>query len=158
MLLSRCLFHHNPAAIAPIAVGGFFWGRPGERLIEQMLAHYPDCLSCAREISLSALQRLSPRVRSASQRDAARRCVRKHGLMEWFSVHLQIRGVFTTLYKQLVPSVWQSSFRSGKRAIAVPEFLNRTYELERAIEPTRQVCAHDPLPVASCQAHVTWGR
>ena len=78
VLLSRCLFHHNPAAIAPIGVNGFFWGRPGERLVEQMLRHYPDCLADGTLPPSSAWQ--------------SRRCVRQHGLLEWFTIHLQMRG------------------------------------------------------------------
>ena len=40
----RCLFHHNPMAVAPIGIPGFFWGRPGERLVEQARPS-PPCLS-----------------------------------------------------------------------------------------------------------------
>ena len=42
--LSRCLFHHNPAAVAPIGIPGFFWGRPGERLVEQVRKASTDVL------------------------------------------------------------------------------------------------------------------
>ena len=38
--LSRCLFHHHPNATAPIGITGFFWGRPADRLIEQMLRRF----------------------------------------------------------------------------------------------------------------------
>ena len=41
--LSRYLFHHHPAATAPIGITGFFWGRPADRLGEQMLKFFPEC-------------------------------------------------------------------------------------------------------------------
>ena len=146
----RCLFHHNPMAVAPIGIPGFFWGRPGERLVEQarpsppclshsmtfedpsnglrwpwgglpwpsmtfewpsmalgrpsvafkspsvdfsnlrlafhlpcspdcvqMLEHYPSCLKDEAGGSLGGT------------REGA--CLRRHGLMEWFTLHLQVR-------------------------------------------------------------------
>ena len=76
VLLSRCLFHHHPAAIAPIGLSSFFWGRPAERLVEQFLEHYPACLKETHGGPLGGA------------REAY--CVRRHGLMEWFSLHLQV--------------------------------------------------------------------
>ena len=92
--LSRCLFHHHPAATAPIGITGFFWGRPADRLIEQMLKFYPKCAEGG-----------------AAGGGRQQRCVRQHGLMDWFSAHLQIRGAFTTLYHNLTPAVWAGMFR-----------------------------------------------
>ncbi|KAL1525162.1 hypothetical protein AB1Y20_020033 [Prymnesium parvum] len=135
VMLSRCMYHQNPAAVAPMAAGGFFWGRPGERLIEQMLEHYPACATRAR----SQLATRSPGARqAASEQELVAACVRKHGLMEWFSVHLQVRGAFTTLYRNLVPDIWQSSFRHGKRGIPVPKLLQQLHSLELEVEPSRE--------------------
>ena len=119
--LSRCLFHHNPAAIAPIGIPGFFWGRPGERLIEQMLVHYDECVSAT----------AGGGSRGAGARE--RLCVRRHGLMEWFTMHLQVRGAFTTLYHNLTPAVWQSTFRHGENAVPVPRLLQQTFALARSV-------------------------
>ena len=121
--LSRCLFHHNPAAVAPIGIPGFFWGRPGERLVEQWLTHYPDCLKS-----------VGP---GGPSRELGG-CVRRHGLMEWFTMHLQVRGAFTTLYRNLTPAVWASTFRNGKNAVPVPELLQRTHAVAVSAEPHAQ--------------------
>ena len=128
VLLSRCLFHHNPNAIAPIGIPGFFWGRPGERLVEQMLVEYPACIARA-DATAGAAD--GPRGRPARQR----LCVRRHGLMEWFTLHLQVRGAFTTLYKELVPKLWQSTFRHGQNALPVPTLLQQSHDLERRVRP-----------------------
>ena len=51
--------------------------------------------------------------------------------MEWFSLHLQVRGAFTTLYKNLTPAVWQSTFRHHERGVPVPRLLKKTWNLAR---------------------------
>ena len=107
--LSRCLFHHHPAATAPIGITGFFWGRPADRLIEQMLKFYPKCAEGG-----------------AAGGGRQQRCVRQHGLMDWFSAHLQIRGAFTTLYHNLTPAVWAGMFREHEH-LKVGELLRLTH-------------------------------
>ena len=107
--LSRCLFHHHPNATAPIGITGFFWGRPADRLIEQMLKFYPKCAAGG-----------------AAGGVRQRRCVRQHGLMDWFSAHLQIRGAFTTLYRNLTPAVWAGMFREREH-LKVDDLLRRTH-------------------------------
>lgn len=109
----------NPLAIAPIGIPGFFWGRPGERLVEQMLTEYPRCLGDPTGGALGGVRE--------------RACVRRHGLMEWFTLHLQVRGAFTTLYRNLTPAVWQSTFRHGARALPVPQLLRTTHQHERRV-------------------------
>ena len=47
----------------------------------------------------------------------------------------ELRGAFTTLYKNLTPAVWASTFRHGERAVPVPKLLRRTYQLSRRTEP-----------------------
>ena len=42
--------------------------------------------------------------------------------MDWFSAHLQIRGAFTTLYKNLTPATWAGMFREHSR-LKVDELL-----------------------------------
>ena len=44
-----------------------------------------------------------------------------------------MRGAFTTLYRNLTPAVWQSTFRNGDRAVPVPQLLRRTYALSRRL-------------------------
>ena len=122
--LSRCLFHHNPLGIAPIGIPGFFWGRPGERLVEQWLDEVPRCLQKDRN------------GRPGGEREGT--CVRRHGMMEWFTMHLQVRGAFTTLYKNLTPAVWASTFRHGDRAVPVPNLLRRSYQLATSLEHAAQ--------------------
>ena len=141
--LSGCLFHHNPAAIAPIGIPGFFGGRAGERLIEQMLHYYPECAEDAAILMRSGEpHEYSPRQR-ADLRLLEATCVRRHGLMEWFTLHLQVhtashlqvRGAFTTLYRNLTPAVWHSSFRHHERGVPVPKLLQQTYALATRTEP-----------------------
>ena len=57
--------------------------------------------------------------------------------MEWFSLHLQVRGAFTTLDsdKARAPTVWASTFRHGRRAVPVTKLLQDTYGLGRQLLP-----------------------
>ncbi len=66
----------------------------------------------------------------------AQRCVRQHGLMDWFSAHLQIRGAFTTLYKNLTPATWAGMFREHSR-LKVDELLQRTHDHYEQTAPLR---------------------
>ena len=50
-------------------------------------------------------------------------------------VCVQVRGAFTTLYRNLTPAVWQSTFRHGDRGVPVPRLLKRTYALARRVRP-----------------------
>jgi hypothetical protein len=46
-----------------------------------------------------------------------------------------VRGAFTTLYRNLTPAVWQSTFRHGERAVPVPRLLKRSHALVRRTQP-----------------------
>ena len=46
-----------------------------------------------------------------------------------------MRGAFTTLYRNLTPAVWQSTFRHGENALPVPRLLKRTHGLARRMRP-----------------------
>ena len=117
VMFSRCLWEHNVAAVGPIGVPGFFWGRPAERLVEQLLGFYPECL--ARE----------PGARGA---DA---CQRRHGLAQWFTAHLQVRGAWTTLHGNAstdTPQTWNSKLhRLGGETFLIPDLLRRLYEADQ---------------------------
>ena len=121
VVLSRCLFRQNAAAVAPIGVPGFFWGRPAERLVELLIERYPACV----------------RARGADD-GAAGACARALGMGEWFSLHLQVRGAFTTLYGNLTPATWSGlRHTSRKPPIPVTELLSSTWNAERALRAVR---------------------
>lgn len=117
--LSRCLFHHHPAATAPIGVTGFFWGRPADRLVEQMLKFYPECAEGGSPLGMRR-----------------QRCVRQQGLLDWFSAHLQIRGAFTTLYQNLTPATWAGMFRHDAHML-VNDMLRSTHAHYEETAPLR---------------------
>ena len=147
--LSRCLFHHNPLGIAPIGIPGFFWGRPGERLVEQWLDEVPRCLQKVRN------------GRPGGEREGT--CVRRHGMMEWFTMHMQVRGAFTTLYRNSRPPSGPRRFvtaigRSPCRTCCVgATSWRRASSMPRRRSAARGLaaCAAASCGKTSCSA--TWG-
>ena len=145
--LSRCLFHHNPLGIAPIGIPGFFWGRPGERLVEQWLDEVPRCLQKDRN------------GRPGGEREGT--CVRRHGMMEWFTMHLQVRSVHALQEPHACGlGLDVSSRRSGG---PVPNLPRRSYQLATSPSMPRRrsaarglaACAAASCGKTSCSA--TWG-